>query len=213
MHRLLAIAILFILPQVLFAQDVVVSKDYPKDFRYPLDLPPSTAGSFGELRANHFHSGLDFRTNQREGYPVYAVADGSISRIRVQIGGFGNALYIMHPNGYTTVYAHLQRFNERIETILRLYQYKKESFDVDFPLLPIDIPVKKGEVIAWSGNTGSSGGPHLHFEIRDTKTEETINPQLFGIRIPDKVRPIITGIYLYNLSGEAFSEKTSKEYF
>ncbi|HEY0896594.1 MAG TPA: M23 family metallopeptidase [Sphingobacteriaceae bacterium] len=183
---------------------------YPDDFRSPLDLPPSSAGSFGELRSNHFHSGLDFRTNRREGYPVYAVADGFISRLRVQVGGFGNAVYISHPNGYTSVYAHLQRFSERAAFVVHAYQYRKQAYDVDFPLLPVEVPVKKGEIIGWSGNTGSSAGPHLHFEVRDTKTEEIINPRLFGFQIPDKIKPTISKIYLYDLNGEPFSEKTGK---
>lgn len=190
------------------AQDT--SRTYPDDFRMPLDLPPSSAGSFGELRSNHFHSGLDFRTNRREGYPVHAVADGFISRLRVQVGGFGNAVYITHPNGYTSVYAHLQRFSDRAALLVRAYQYRILSFDVDFPLLPVEIPVKKGEIIGWSGNTGSSAGPHLHFEFRDTKTEEILNPRLFGFQIPDRVKPTISGIYLYDLNAEPFSEKTGK---
>ena len=197
-----------------FAQDIIVSKEYPKtDFRAPLDLPPIISGSFGELRGNHFHSGMDFKTNQREGYPVYAVADGYVSRLRVQAVGFGNAIYITHPNGYTTVYGHLQRFNDRIAQTVKTYQYRIESFEVDFPLLPIEIPVKKGDIIAWSGNSGSSGGPHLHFEIRDSQTEETINPQLFGLTVPDRVKPIISGMYVYRLNGRPFSDKTLKQYY
>src|SRR6185312_174790 len=115
------------------AQNIVQSRQYPQNyFRYPLDLPPSTAGSFGELRPNHFHSGLDFKTNGRTGFPVHAAYDGYISRLRVQFGGFGNAIYITHPNGYTTVYGHIERFSPAMEKMVRDTQYKNQSFEVDF---------------------------------------------------------------------------------
>ena len=195
------------------AQQIFSANKYPiTDFRQPLDIvPPALAGSFGEIRANHFHSGIDFRTNQREGYPVYAVADGYISRLRVQNSGFGQALYINHPNGFTTVYGHLQRFAPKIATIVKDLEYKNKSFELDeFPDATL-IPVHKGDVIAWSGNRGSSGGPHLHFEIRDTKTEETINPQFFGIIIPDNIPPVIHGLYVYRLNGKTFNESTPKQ--
>jgi hypothetical protein len=208
---LFTLSLLTILCPIIKAQETT-STEYPQNFFIrPLDLPPIISGNFGEIRTNHFHSGLDLKTNQREGYPVLASADGYISRIRVQIGGGGNALYISHPNGYTTVYMHLRNFNERISMSLKTYQYRMQKFDVDFPLLSVEIPVRKGDIIGWSGNTGSSGGPHLHFEIRDTKTEEAINPQLFGIKIPDQVKPLITGLYLYHLNGEPFSEHTPKQ--
>src|SRR3978361_2321182 len=110
-----------------FAQDIVQTRQYPKDyFRYPLDLVPSTAGSFAELRPNHFHSGLDFRTNQRDGYPVHAAADGFVSRLRVQFGGGGNIVYITHPNGFTTVYMHNERFSPQIANAVRDYQYQHQ---------------------------------------------------------------------------------------
>jgi len=195
------------------AQQIFSTNKYPiTDFRQPLDItPPALAGSFGEIRGNHFHSGIDFRTNQREGYPVYAVADGYISRLRVQNSGFGQALYINHPNGFTTVYGHLQRFAPKIATIVKNLEYEKKSFEIDeFPDATL-IPVHKGEIIAWSGNRGSSGGPHLHFEIRDTKTEETINPQFFGILIPDNIPPVIHGLYVYRLNGKTFNESTPKQ--
>jgi murein DD-endopeptidase MepM/ murein hydrolase activator NlpD len=194
-----------------FSQSTIQSRPYPQNyFRYPLDLPPSTAGSFGELRPNHFHSGLDFKTNHRTGYPVHAVFDGYVSRLRVQFGGFGNAIYITHPNGYTTVYGHIERFSDAMYKIVRAEQYRLQSFEVDIKLQPSQIPVCKDEVIALSGNAGASEGPHLHFEIRDTQTEETINPQLFGLTIPDEVPPDITGIAVYQLDGNPFSEKTPR---
>lgn len=214
MQRFYFLLLVLFVPVTIAAQDIITSREYPKtDFRPPLDLPPIISGSFGELRGNHFHSGMDFKTNQREGYPVYAVADGYISRLRVQSVGFGNAVYITHQNGFSTVYGHLQRFNDRISQTIKDYQYRIESFEVDFPLLPIEIPVKKGEIIAWSGNSGSSGGPHLHFEIRDTQTEETINPQIFGLTVPDRVKPIINGLYMYRLNGQPFSQIIPKQYF
>ncbi len=197
------------------AQQTYSSNTYPlTDFRSPLDIePPALAGSFGELRANHFHSGIDFRTNQRIGYPVYAPADGFISRLRVQNSGFGLALYITHTNGYTTVYGHLSRFNPKIAQLVKNIQYKKTSYEIDeFPSADL-IPVRKGEVIAYTGNTGSSGGPHLHFEIRDSKTEATINPQLLGISIPDNIPPTIHAMYVYRLNGKPFNEFTPKQYF
>ncbi|PST82451.1 M23 family peptidase [Pedobacter yulinensis] len=180
----------------------------------PLDIsPPALAGSFGELRANHFHSGADFRTNQREGYPVYAVADGYVSRLRVQNSGFGLALYLVHPNGFTTVYGHLQRFAPKIAREVKTLQYSKKSYELDeFPKADL-LPVRKGEVIAYSGNTGGSGGPHLHFEVRDSRTEETINPQLFGIDIPDNIPPVLSAMYVYRLNGKPFNESTPRQYF
>jgi hypothetical protein len=205
--------IFFSLCATLFAQSPIQSRLYPQNFfRYPLDLPPSTAGSFGELRPNHFHSGLDFKTNQGTGYPVHAAADGYISRLRVQFGGFGNAIYITHPNGYTTVYGHLQRFSPELEKLLRDSQYKKQTFEIDFKLQPLQAPVCKDDVIAWSGNTGASAGPHLHFEIRDTGTEQTINPQLFGLTIRDNVPPTIKAVGIYHLNGNPFSESTPRQF-
>lgn len=197
------------------AQQVFSGNIYPlTDFRQPLDIvPPALAGSFGELRPNHFHSGIDFRTNQRIGYPVYATADGYISRLRVQNSGFGLALYINHPNGFTSVYGHLSRFSPKIAQQVKAIQYKNKSYEIDeFPNADL-IPVRKGEVIAYSGNTGSSGGPHLHFELRDTKTEATINPQLLGIQIPDDIPPVIYSMYVYRLNGKPFNEFTPKQYF
>lgn len=195
------------------AQDIIQSKQYPQGyFRYPLDLAPVTAGSFGELRPAHFHSGLDFKTMQRTGYPVHAVADGYISRLRIQFGGFGQALYITHPNGYTSVYGHIQSFTPEVFKYIRDYQYKNQTFEADIRVPAGTFKVIKGEVVAVSGNEGASAGPHVHFELRDTATEETINPQLFGLTIPDEVPPSITAIGVYHLNGNPFSENTPKEF-
>lgn len=182
------------------AQESVVV--YPKnDFRNPLGIQNFLAGNFGELRTNHFHSGIDIKTNQKEGYKVYASADGFVSRISVSPRGYGNAVYIDHPNGYTTVYGHLQKFNPEIEEFVRNYQYSHQSFAVEIYPEKNEIQVKSGDVIALSGNSGSSGGPHLHFEIRDTKTEEPLNPFLFGLDIPDTSKPLINGVYVYPING------------
>lgn len=206
-----AIAITFV--TTAHAQDVIQSKQYPKNqFRYPLDLAPSTAGSFGELRANHFHSGLDFKTNQRIGYPVHAAYDGYISRVRIQFGGFGQALYINHPNGYTTVYGHIESFTPEIAKYIHDYQYKNQTYEADIALPAGMFKVNKGDVVAVSGNRGASAGPHVHFEIRDTLTQETINPQLFGLTIEDKIPPAISAIGIYHLNGNPFSEKTPKDF-
>jgi len=189
------------------------SSKYPQNyFRAPLQLPPQASGNFGELRSNHFHTGTDYRTNQREGYPVYAVADGYVSRARVQIGGGGNALYINHPNGYTSVYMHLQRFNDQITDVVKNKQYVDKRFDVDFPISPLLIQVKKGDIIAYSGNTGGSAGPHLHFELRDTQSEHPINAQLFGLTIPDRVPPNLGGLTIYRLGNQDYSENTPREH-
>lgn len=165
-------------------------------FIAPLHGELTISGSFAELRSNHFHSGLDFRTQGREGLPVLASADGYISRIRIGPYGFGKALYIAHPNGYTTVYGHLKNFNGAIQDFAIRKQYDSRSFDQELYLLPSDLRVKKGDTIAWSGNTGGSGGPHLHFEIRKSSNDQIINPLFFGIKVKDNIEPFIKSILL-----------------
>ncbi len=174
---------------------------YPKDyFRAPLDIPLLLSGTFGELRSNHFHSGTDIKTQQREGLKAYATAGGYISRIKISPWGYGKALYITHPNGYTSVYAHLQKFAPEIEAYIKERQYREESFDIELFPASAELPVEKGDVIAYTGNTGGSGGPHLHFEIRDTKTEKPINPLFFGLPVKDSQPPEIQELYAYPLS-------------
>lgn len=167
-------------------------------FQSPLDVPLTIVGNFGEPRRAHFHTGLDFRTNQEEGHVVFATADGYISRINVSGAGYGNALYITHPNGFVTVYGHLLKFHPRIERRLRAEQYAKENFTVDFNLQVNEIAVKQGDTIAFSGNTGGSGGPHLHFEIRDS-LERIYNPMLFDYKLKDNIKPTISYLKFYPL--------------
>ena len=187
---------------ILFAPLFIFSQDYPQDyFQSPLDVPLDVSGSFGELRSNHFHSGLDFKTKGVEGLPVYAAGDGYISRIKISTFGYGKAIYITHPNGYTSVYGHLQKANGAIESFIKARQYKEQSYEVEMYLYPTELPVKKGDVIAFSGNTGGSGGPHLHFEFRNTKSEEILNPLHFGFKkmIKDERLPVIQGLVAYPL--------------
>ena len=178
----------------------------------PLDIPLYLSGNFGELRSNHFHSGLDFKTQGATGQPVRAVDDGFISRISVSPYGYGNALYIDHPDGKTSVYGHLERFAPQIEALVRDSQYQRESFNVNFYLLPQQLPVKKGERIAWSGNSGGSGGPHLHFEFRNTQTEKVMDPlPWFKNRIKDTSPPEIRELMVFpQPSGSANGSKQNQ---
>ncbi len=174
-------------------------KDIPTDyFMNPLDIPLAVSGTYGELRSNHFHSGLDLKTNGEEGLKVYATANGSVSRIKISHFGYGKAIYISHPNGYTSVYAHLQKFSLEIEDYLKKRQYAKESYEIELFPKEGTLSVNKGDVIGYSGNTGGSGGPHLHFEIRDAKARP-LNPMCFGIDIKDTKKPDIQGVWLYSL--------------
>ena len=173
-------------------------KIYPKDyFQPPLEIRLLLSGTFGEVRANHFHSGIDIKTNGVEGAAVYAVADGYISRIKVSAFGFGKAFYVTHPNGYVSVYAHLSRYNKVVGDYVRKAQYQRESFEIELFPSAGELPVKKGEIIAYTGNSGSSGGPHLHFEIRDGASEKPINPLLFGYDVIDMFRPRISFLKIY----------------
>jgi hypothetical protein len=173
--------------------------NYPQDyFRNPLDIPIFLAGNFGECRPGHFHSGVDIKTQGKENLVVRAAGDGYISRIKMEKGGFGHGLYITHPNGYTTLYAHLNNFAPAIQKYVHNQQYDKKKWDVDLQLSPSQFPVKKGQQIAWSGNTGASSAPHLHFEIRNTKTEHPLNPQLFGFSIIDNMPPVPAEVAFYS---------------
>jgi hypothetical protein len=178
--------------------------NYPHDyFAPPVKEPLTLAGNFGEIRPNHFHAGFDIRTNNKEGMPVYAVADGYVSRIRISPAGYGKALYITHPNGYVSVYGHLRGFNTAIQGLTISLQTQLQSFEMDTLLTKELLPVKKGDLIGFSGNTGSSQAPHLHFEIRNEQTEMPINPYLFGYEVKDAVKPTIVSIAVYPIGGSA----------
>ncbi len=156
----------------------------------PLLLEPNLAGSFGELRNHHFHSGIDLRTGGKIGQPVLAVQDGYLKRLTAKSNGFGMALYIAHPSGHTSVYAHLDRFQERFHNLLIKNSLERKSNRLDLYLSANDYPVSAGDTIGWSGNSGSSSGPHLHFEWRDSRTEEPLNPFDYGLAIgKDQVEP------------------------
>ncbi|MCW3785217.1 M23 family metallopeptidase [Plebeiibacterium sediminum] len=183
------------------------------DFIFPLSIEPSVSGSFAELRSNHFHSGIDLSTNGKTGLPVKCMADGIISRIKVSPVGYGNAIYIKHKNGYTTVYGHLNAYAKKIENIITKEQYKIQQFSIDY--FPEDsIYVSQGETIGFSGNSGSSGGPHLHYEIRDSKTEEPLNPFFFQSKIKDDVRPKLLTARIYPLDSNSRinGENNAKSY-
>ena len=204
--KLISSIIFILIGFSLSAQDSIV-KNY---YQSPLGIPLYLAGNFGELRSNHFHSGLDMKTQGKEGFKIYAAADGFVSRIKISPWGYGKTIYIDHPNGSTTVYAHLKKYKGKIAAEIKKFQYEKESWEIDWYPSDTLMKVKKGDVIALSGNTGGSGGPHLHFEIRDTETEFPINPLLFGFDIKDNIKPLIRSIVLTPLNDTSFVNNKRK---
>jgi len=194
---------------LLICNFIFAQTQYPKDyFRPPLDIPMQLSGNFGELRPNHFHAGFDLKTNQREGLNVYAVADGYVSRIKISTFGNGKCIYITHPNGYTSVYGHLQTPVGPILDYVKKTHYKEKAYEIEMFPKPDELPVTKGQLIGLSGNTGSSEGPHLHFEIRDSKTEFVINPIFFGFdqNIKDTKKPTLSSLYVYPLDNATVNQ-------
>lgn len=192
--------LIFILLSIFIAGAQHDEYGFPQnDFISPLEkgTPLILAGTFGELRSNHFHAGLDLKTNGQVGMKLHAVADGYISRIKVSSYGYGTVLYINHPNGYTSVYAHLQGFNDRIEKFVKAIQTEKESWALEVYLGKNELKVEQGEFVAISGNTGASRAPHLHFEIRDSKTQIPIDPLLCGYKIEDNINPRIYRVQIH----------------
>ena len=195
MHKLL-VCIIFIL-----CVKEVKSQDYPQDyFRSPLDIPLLLSGTFGELRPNHFHAGIDLKTQGKSGLKVYAIADGYISRIKVSTSGYGKALYVKHDNGFSSVYAHLMRYTGKIQDYVIEQQYASEKYEIElFPKVD-SFRVKKGDIIGLSGNTGGSFAPHLHFEIRNSRNQNPINALHFGLKVRDDISPIIKSLKVYSQS-------------
>jgi len=181
---------------------------YPLNaFRNPLNIPIKLAANFGELRANHYHMGLDIRTEHRENLPVYAAADGYIYRIKIEPFGFGQAIYIRHADGYLTLYAHLNAFYPALAAWVKQKQYETKRWD-----LSLDPPVglfnvKKGELIAFSGNMGGSQGPHLHFEIRTLPEDINLNPLLFGLPVKDDTPPVIRSLSVYDRNRSFYEQQ------
>ena len=189
---------LFSLQIIVNAQEKTVNK-YPQGyFRNPLGIPFSVTGNFGELRPNHWHMGLDLRTNQKENQPVFAAANGYLAHVGIRSQSFGRYIIINHPNGLSTLYAHLNKFFPELEQYVEEQQHKKESWAIELDFTETQFPVRQGKLIAYSGNTGGSQGPHLHFEIRDTKTDRSLNPLLFGFEIRDDISPVITRLGMYD---------------
>lgn len=182
------------------------------NYRSPLDIDWVVNGTFGELRGNHFHSGIDFATMKKTGFPVYCIEDGVVNRIKISAFGYGNVVYVRHPNGYTSVYAHLESFEEPIASYVRNEQYKQKKFDVELFPLSNELPVKRDQIISYTGNTGSSGGPHLHFELRDTSSEDIINPFTLGMfsSLKDTQKPVLNGLWVYPANDQTSVQGVSK---
>ena len=189
----------------LFLFSVHAQTENQLDYRSPLDIPTALTAGFGEIRPNHFHMGLDFRTSGREGLKIRAVERGYISRIVVSPQGYGKVLYINHPNGVSSVYAHCSDFNTRIDSLVSAIQFRYKANEIDIRLSPDEIPVIRGEQIAFSGNTGNSSGPHLHFELRDTESQDALNPLTHGFFIADHQAPKIQSVKLYAVTASGFT--------
>ena len=182
-----------------------------QDYALPIDIPIFLSGTFGELRSTNIHAGIDIKTQGREGFPIKAVSDGYVSRIKVSTYGYGKAIYINHLDGNTSVYAHLKKFSSNIEKIVRNKQYNAESFEIELFLNPDELAVSKNQIIGFSGNTGGSFGPHLHFELRETISQKPINPLLYYYNIKDSVRPEIKALFAYPIGENAIVNASQQE--
>lgn len=202
------IPVFLILTEQLFSQYT----KHQEDFSSPLNIPLYLSGNFGEIRSTHIHSGLDIKTQQQTGKEVFASKEGYVSRIKVQSGGYGNSLYILHPDGYTTVYAHLNDVLPEIAAYIKNMQYAQRKFEIDVFPEKYRFSVSRGQLIAHSGNTGNSGGPHLHFEIRDAY-QEPLNGLKFHFEIQDNIAPVIYNLVVYPVGDKSLINGKNKKLF
>ncbi len=172
---------------------------FSETFISPVKHKVRLTGSFGELRKNHFHTGIDIKKYNPDGDSLFAVMSGYVSRLRMQSGSYGKSVYITHPNGTTSVYAHLEEYEKNIQKKIQDKQRQLETFEIDYYLPSDAIPVNQGDYIGMLGNTGRSSGPHLHFEIRNTKTELAINPQLYDFGVKDSKAPVLEKFIIHDL--------------
>lgn len=206
-HALLLFWLGLVCSKINFAQHLKDPR-YPQGyFQWPVDTKPLLVANFGELRPNHYHMGLDCKTEERENIPVLAAAEGYIAKVKIEPLGFGRAIYINHPNGLTTLYAHLNDFFPALEQYIEQQQYQQKQWKLFIDIPPTLFPVKKGDFIAYSGNTGASQGPHLHFEIRDTQTDKVLNPLLFGFPIVDDVAPDLFRLAVYDRNRSSYEQQ------
>lgn len=202
------ILMLFVAPSSLSSQTLrSATRIEPIQLTAPMRGELMISGTFGEPRPNHYHSGMDIKTGGKIGWPVLAVEDGFVSRLKISPGGYGHVIYIDHPNGLSSVYAHLDKFEPNLAKFARDLQYQFQSFDIDTLLEANQFVFKKGQQIAWSGNSGSSAGPHLHFEIRETHSELALNPLNFGFSVKDQTPPTVSHLKLYPISESFYDNK------
>ena len=211
MRHSLIICFLIFCNLLAIAQQNIASGNNTSDFTPPVAIPIVLSGTFGELRSNHFHSGLDIKTQGKEGLKTFAIEKGYVSRIKISHYGYGKALYITHPSGQTSVYAHLQGFSKKIEAYVKKQQYAKKTYTLELFPSKNQISVSKGEVIAYTGNSGGSSGPHLHFELRDAQSRP-VNPMLEGFDIKDTRKPLVRSIWLYPLDENSHVNGSNEPY-
>ena len=177
----------------------------------PVEIPILLSGTFGEFRKTHFHTGVDIKTQGKEGLKIRAIDDGDLIRVKVSTSGYGKAVYIRHYDGTTSVYAHLKKFSPKIQHIIKRLQYEKKRYEIEKFFKEGEIKLKKSEIIGISGNTGGSSGPHLHFELRDTKMEKPLNPLKYGYYVADTIPPSIQNIFIYKFLKDKIFKKIKIE--